>query len=249
MDFPIRPHYLSRLWQYILRFFMPWACAGCRTALAELEDVGFCGRCWLSIPRLETLVCRLCGVPLKDGGRICFSCRNDPSSILIRAAVTYTGIIPDAIYRFKYAGRRSMADSLSLLMASAFERYPELQPVDLLLPVPLHPKNEHVRGYNQAALLAQCLSRRIRIPSNGKTLIRLRRTRPQFKLGRPSRRSNLKEAFGLHPNAQAASTLRKRTVLLIDDICTTGTTLTECARLLRGTGAAEVKALVLARDL
>src|SRR6266480_1251326 len=114
----------SHVAKVVLRFFLPWACAGCRTPLASADDSGFCGRCWLAIPRIQGWVCRFCGVPLKDGGTTCFFCHDTPSKIMIRAATTYTGVMPWAIHRFKYAGRKSLARSWVVLMAQAWERYP-----------------------------------------------------------------------------------------------------------------------------
>lgn len=163
--------------------------------------------------------------------------------------MTYNGPIPQAIYRFKYAGRRTLADPFAVLLSGAFDRYFEFQPVDGLVAVPLHRRNQSLRGYNQASLLAQALSRRIGVPVADDLLARVRPTRPQFRLTRAERQENLRGAFRLHPRRMGASSIKGRSFLLIDDICTTGATLAGCARRLRQAGAARVAALVLARDL
>ncbi len=230
----------------ILRFFLPWACAGCRKPLETLEDSGFCGRCWLSIPRIEGLVCQACGLPLRDGGELCFPCHNEPPSLQIRAAALYRHPLQNAIHRFKYRGRKSLSPLFRLLMESAWNHYPELRDVELLVPIPLHRTTAHDRGYNQAELLAQGLSSITALPVKN-LLLRTRKTTPQFRLSKPKRLANLQSAFSLHPAADLTSTKRKH-VLLIDDVCTTGATLMECAKVLKQADIGSVKALVLSRD-
>src|SRR5205823_1098665 len=117
---------------HVLRFFLPWACAGCRTPLSTLDDTGFCGRCWLRLPRIQGWVCQYCGTPLNDGGNLCFQCRQQPTKIIVRAATTYSGSISRAIQRFKYAGRKTLCHSLVVLMHRAWEESPELHGIDAL---------------------------------------------------------------------------------------------------------------------
>src|SRR5579863_5577534 len=114
----------------LMRFFLPWACAGCRRPLVSTEDEGFCGRCWLKIPRIQGWICRFCGIPLKDGGNLCFPCRQSPLKILVRAATLYSGPIPNAVQRFKYAGRKTLCRPFLTLMQQAWEHYPEIQTID-----------------------------------------------------------------------------------------------------------------------
>jgi len=230
----------------ILRFFLPWACAGCRGALSSLEDEGFCGRCWLSLRRITGLICSRCGLPLKEGGSLCFRCRTDAPSLRIRAAVEYRGVIPPAIHRFKYGGRKTLMRSFGVLLRSAWDHWPELRASQVLIPVPLHPRNQRQRGYNQAALLAQALSEWSDRPMLDSLLVRSRMTAAQFKLTRVQRLANLHRAFTIQ--RVIPEDLRTKSFLLIDDICTTGATLQECAKALRRAGARQVQGLVLARD-
>jgi len=230
----------------ILRFFLPWACAGCRTPLESAEDSGFCGRCWLAIPRIEGCVCRFCGVPLKDGGNLCFSCRETPAKILVRSAARFAGPLQNAIHRFKYTGRKSLTPCFQLLMNYAWEQYPELHAADALVPVPLHPTSLRDRGYNQAGLLAEALGKAIQKPVWSDILVRARRTPPQARLRKASRLTNIQGAFAVSGRGPS---LKGLNILLIDDVCTTGATLEECARTLKRRNAAQVKALVLAQDI
>lgn len=217
-------------------------------ALPSLDDSGFCGRCWLAIPRIEGLICRTCGVPLKDGGGFCYSCRHHVG-LTVRASVEYRGVIRAAVARYKYAGRKSLASSLGALLCRSWDRYPELHGAQNLVPVPLHTRNEKRRGYNQAELLAFRLSSYTKLPVLP-LLVRTRVTRSQVELGRLQRAENVRSAFALHPYAAAKRDVWKgRSFLLIDDVCTTTSTLGECARVLLRAGAGSAKALVLARDL
>jgi len=228
-----------------LRFFLPWACAGCRTALSGLDDEGFCGLCWLKLPRIQGIVCRRCGLPLKDGGSRCFGCRRHPPPLLIRAALQYRGCVPGALYRFKYFGRQTLAAPFSRVMAAAWRGYPELSGPRLLLPVPLSCAGQRRRGFNQAFLLARELGKIIALPVL-QGLIRARATAPQYRLGKEQRRKNILGAFAVSPDEGAG--VKGNSILLIDDVCTTASTLAECAFVLRRAGAARVQALVLARD-
>jgi len=222
---------------------------GCRGALPGIEDAGFCGRCWLSVPRIQGLICRRCGIPLPDGGASCYSCRQSAPGLTIRAAVEYRGVIPPAVYRFKYLGRRSLDRPLGALLRFAWGLYPDLRGIEGIVPVPLFERRERIRGYNQAELLANQLSAGVRRPV-ASLLVRTRATASQTALTRSGRRENVRSAFAIHPAAAArCDVLRGRSFLLIDDVCTTASTLCECAGILRRAGARSVKALVLARDL
>jgi competence protein ComFC len=240
---------VHRITQVLLRFFLPWACASCRVPLASLEDHGFCGRCWLALPRIEGIICHRCGLPLKDGGTLCYSCRQAPPPLKIRAAVEFRGVIPPAVYRFKYRGRKSLAAPFASMLRYAWEHSPELHGIHGIIPVPLYTKNERIRGYNQADLLARELAGIIARPVIP-ILTRVRKTDSQVNLNRQKRQLNLRNAFRLNPTAvRHLDLLRGKSFLLIDDVCTTTTTLGECAKVLHKAGIRSVHALVLARDL
>lgn len=158
---------MEKLLQYVLAFFLPWACAGCKRSLGTVEDTGYCAACWLRLPRLNTWICRACGIPLPEGGGYCFRCRTDPTPLLVRAAAAFQGPIASGLHRFKYAGRQSLGRAFSLLLRYAWTQYPELQACQVLVPVPLHPRQARQRGYNQAQILAESLSPLIGRPVAG----------------------------------------------------------------------------------
>lgn len=155
-----------------------------------------------------------------------------------RAAYLYGGPIAEAIRRLKYEGRTELAEPLGARLVEVARAV--AGEVDAVVPVPLHPERLRERGFNQAALLARPVARALAVPLVTSALRRVRETRPQASLGVGARGSNVRGAFG------GRGTCPPR-VLLIDDVRTTGATITECALSLRRRGVERVHALVLAR--
>jgi len=156
------------------------------------------------------------------------------------AVFEYGGAVATAIVRFKYAGRSDLAPRFSGIMAAAAALVaPE---VDLVVPVPLHPRRLVERGFDQAALLGAPIARRLGIEHAPRALLRTRATPPQASLDRTARSANVAQAF----RCSAPRRIVGRRVLLVDDVRTTGATLSACAEALRNAGAADVRTLVLA---
>lgn len=158
----------------------------------------------------------------------------------IRSVLLFEGPARAAIHYFKYRQAQELAKPLGGLLAEYWLSHP-IQ-VDLIVPVPLHPSRLRVRGYNQAALLAQQLGQRAGLPVDEGALRRIRATASQMRLDARQRRQNVRGAFRC-PDGR----VRGQQVLLIDDVCTTGATLEACADALRAGGAKAVWALTLAR--
>jgi ComF family protein len=154
------------------------------------------------------------------------------------AAAEYAGPLREAIHRFKYQGQTAGAPALAALLEPRLRLV--LTPGALLAPVALHARRERERGYNQAALLAGELARALGAELDAHALRRIRATRPQYTLTARERAGNLQGAF------QAGPACAGRTIVLIDDICTTGATLRAAAGAARDAGAAQVYAAVLA---
>ena len=162
------------------------------------------------------------------------------------SAGRYEGTLREIIHAFKYEGRRSLADPLGRMVRDAGSAI--LQGCDCVVPVPLHPWRRMRRGFNQARDLAKRLERPV---VDG--LWRIRPTRSQMALNANARRSNVRGAFVVSPFACGARLygvrsplLEDRSVVLVDDVRTTGATLDECAKVLLVAGAREVKALTVA---
>jgi ComF family protein len=148
------------------------------------------------------------------------------------------------VHAFKFRGLPSAARAAGAAMAREMARRPGLSDFDALVPVPLHPRRERQRGYNQAEILAREIGAATGLPIL--TLLERRRwAAPSWRLGRLGRRTALSGAFTLRAGCEKSTEGRR--LLLIDDICATGTTLEECARALREAGAGDVAGWVFAR--
>jgi competence protein ComFC len=175
---------------------------------------------------------------------LCSSCRRRaPGFDYARSAARYEDVVREALHAFKFRGRRALAAPLGDLLVEAMEGWLPVGVPALLLPVPLHPRRERERGFNQASLLAWRVGRAWQCPVRDDVLVRAVATHSQTELDAPARRANVRDAFRLRRPELIAG----RHVLLVDDILTTGATLSECARCLREGGAAVVGALTVAR--
>jgi ComF family protein len=166
----------------------------------------------------------------------------DPDFDVARAVFSYEGPVVPLIKAFKFEGEYFLGP---LLLKDAFASgwMPvELKDVDVVAPVPLHPRRERERGYDQAALLAGSLARALGVPARRRALRRVRYTDQQALLPSRARWENVRGAF--EPGPHAVEGLK---VLLVDDVMTTGATASECARVLKKAGAAGVSVLTLAR--
>ncbi|GAB4526541.1 MAG: hypothetical protein Kow0063_00920 [Anaerolineae bacterium] len=148
-----------------------------------------------------------------------------------------------AIHLFKYRNQHAIAPVLAGLMADFWHANP--LPADLLIPVPLHPARQRERGYNQADLLARALGDMINLPVITAGFKRVRHTQPQMSLGAADRRDNVQDAFAYLPRAD--NEVSGQQVVLIDDVCTTGSTMEACSLALKAAGASVVWGFTLAR--
>lgn len=220
-----------------LDFLFPPRCVGCGRVGAWL-----CADCLAQIPRVKPPFCTRCGDAVTAPG-LCARCQVAPLEIdRIRSAVYFKGTLRQAMHWLKYRGRTVLAVPLGGLMAEYWKQHPT--PADVLVPVPLHTDRLRARGYNQAALLAREMARRVGLMVEEQTLVRCRSTSSQVKLNAQQRKQNVHGAFTCSGDGLAG-----KQVLLIDDVCTTGATLEACAIALRAGGARQVQALTLARAL
>lgn len=157
------------------------------------------------------------------------------------AVFEYGGAMATAIGRLKYGDRADLGTRLGRTMLPAAERL--LGRVDVVVPVPLHPRRLAERGYNQAALLSRPVTRALGARSAPRALVRQRDTPRQALLGRAERLVNVRQAFAVSDRAS----IQGARVLLVDDVRTTGATLDACAMALEAAGARDVLELVLAR--
>ena len=223
-------------YRWLLDLCLPPCCVVCGKVERWL-----CDSCASQIPFLGANICPRCGRPWSAKG-VCRNCLVAPLSIApVRSAYLYDGPIRDAIHAYKFRGARTLCTLLAQQMVLAWASYSMLS--DVLIPVPLHPKREQQRGYNQAALLATELGRGINVPVVNDELVRTRNTASQTHLNREERLHNVAGAFVCKTKGRFAG-IR---VTLIDDVATTGATLDACALALLAYGADKVGAFTLAR--
>jgi ComF family protein len=199
-------------------------------------------------------VCWACGERLlsPDAGeqRLCLECtRLTPPFRRAVAYGSYEGGLRDLIHLLKYERMRSAAPVLGRMLAEAVSvLLPEFGPAVLVLPVPLHESKQRQRGFNQSELIARAMLKQVagvRLGIETTLLVRRRATDSQIGLSRAQRHANLRGAFSITRSDAVAG----RDILLVDDVFTTGTTVTECARVLRRAGAGEVWVATVARVL
>jgi len=156
-----------------------------------------------------------------------------------RSAGLYEGTLLEAIHLLKYRGRTSLVRPLASILAGTID----CTGYDIITPVPLHRRRLQERGFNQSLLLARCLAKESHLSLDYVNLRRIRATAPQTGLRGRERTSNVKRAFSVKNSVPFAG----KRVLLVDDVYTTGATVTECSQALKAAGAREVGVLTLAR--
>lgn len=224
------------LYRYVLDIFLPPCCVVCNKV-----ETWLCDDCLQEISLFKAPICPQCGRPL-SGNQVCRVCNVMPLRAKpIRSAFLFEGHVRDIIHALKYRGATNIVQVLSGKLATAW-KYHGMES-DVFVPVPLHPNRELKRGYNQAVVIADVLSRELHIPVAKQALVRTRNTASQTKLNRQERQKNVDGAFLC---TESTGIIDKR-ITLVDDVATTGATLDACAATLLDNGAKSVNAFTLAR--
>jgi competence protein ComFC len=229
----------------IASLIYPPTCTICLASVGLREHL--CAGCEAKLSRIVAPFCSKCSEPFDGAITTTFSCANCAHrKLYFDAAVSAyrsRGIARHVILNFKYGKQIHLARLVGRWLIAAFDD-PRLgqRSFDAIVPVPLHPARQRERGFNQATLLAEQIGRHLGV-SVRPALQRVRFTTTQTAFDRAERIQNLRHAFRLRRNAD----VRGLDVLLIDDVLTTGSTLSECARVLKENGARSVFAATAAR--
>ena len=233
---------IRRYGSALLDLVYPRRCEGCEASLAfgrEAEERWLCDECIRALPRIVPPFCKVCGEPYDGAITEAFRCANceDLKLRFDFAVAAYRGddLVRELIHRFKYNKQQHLSGLLGALLARTLEDA-RLSPIQgsiaALIPVPLFHARQREREYNQAWELCVELSERVRIPALN-ALKRVRPTIAQASLTRTQRTQNLRGAFHVRSSILRSGMLKGKTVLLVDDVLTTGSTASECARMLR----------------
>ena len=236
---------MFRVGQKLSDFFLPALCTACSSPVGGHENL--CAECWKDIDFICAPYCDVLGIPLPydPGGPVLSAAAlaNKPVYDRARAVARYSGVIRKLIHALKYSDRHDGWRLYGRWMKKAADDL--LAGTDILIPVPLNRRRLWSRRFNQAALLADALSRETALPSEPMILVRSRSTRSQVGLTLAQRRRNVSGAFLIRKKWR--TNIKGAKILLVDDVITTGATADACAHTLKKAGAARVDIVALAR--
>ncbi|MEG1612550.1 MAG: ComF family protein [Clostridia bacterium] len=212
-------------------------CVNCGAELVSSTRFSLCAKCMSELPRVGNHKCLTCGVEINNEAQYCINCmNNDHFFEMNRSPLKYEGIGVSLIKKFKFGNKQYIADELAKMMCD--EYFEANFSCDVVVAVPMSEMELRERGYNQSSLLAKAISARLNLPYT-ETLLKVRDTSDQKHLKGRDRRDNLKGVFYVADN----SMIKGKTVLLIDDVFTTGATINECSRTLKKHSARSVYSL------
>lgn len=241
---------IGALWEALLEFVFPSNiyCISCGKPIDSDAPYSLCGACLRELHWADRWTCQKCGKPLTPNATelLCRDCTEGERQFeKAYSCVLYGTAEREIIHRFKYNERTYYGEPLAKLMQERLIH--EAWKEDLILPVPMYKGKERRRGYNQAALLAKSLSKKRGTPFRSDLLIRRRDSVPMSKLNAVERRENSKNLFRITPGK--GTLLRGKTILLVDDVYTTGSTMEACSAVLKAEGVKEIYCITFAAGL
>jgi ComF family protein len=238
------PRVLDKILPGLFDLVFPRNCILCRGFHPATADDPLCPACFSRIAFNHPPFCVKCSRPLAaytDEG-LCADCRRlMPAFDRAWAATLYTGPMAELIPRYKFHHKTALRKTFVAIIRHFLKRYEIALTADIILPVPLHPARLRERGYNQSALIAESLAGALGIPPALNGLERVRHTPRQSELGQKDRFTNIRGAFRMKPSSEFTG----KSVILVDDLLTTGATASEAAKTLKDAGAAEITVIAL----
>ncbi len=230
----------------IINLFYPALCRACSKKINEF-DRNICDDCAKKIKERLPPFCVKCGRQLKGSPELiamCPDCKED-KLYFDRAwsACCYDGLLKDLIHDFKYKKITSLSTDFTALIINFMKKHIIGKDCQIILSIPMHPNRLFRREINHADILARGLGKNLGISYSTNTLRKMKNTPLQSKLKRQERIKNLSSSFSLKDN----SIVRNKNIILVDDLFTTGSTVNECSRLLKNSGAKYVEVVTLAR--
>lgn len=211
------------------------------------QEGAFCNSCWQKLQFITEPKCKICSYPFEfeiEENMLCAGClRKKPAYDKAFCAFIYNDIMRQVIAKFKYRDNAYLSKKLAQILYHRFGK--ELQEIDIIAAVPLHTKRLRKRKFNQSLMLAKTLATLSNITLNPHLIIRKKNTIAQAGLSKKERENNLRNAFEINKDYQKL--INHKTILLIDDVMTTGATLENCTKTLKKNGASQVYVLTIAK--
>jgi ComF family protein len=237
---------LRDLFLGLIDLIYPACCILCKITLTPVEKPHrLCFACQNKLKKNHPPFCRKCSRPLENPKHaFCLTCQEVALKFENAwGTFLYNETMQKLLHLFKYGHKSSLRFFFVDHMTAFIREYHiDLSEIDLIVPIPLHPTRRRERGYNQSQILAEMLSQDLKIPILAENLIRIRHTPNQARLTQKERWTNLEAAFKINNSNR----FRDKSILLIDDLYTTGATVSQVSGLLKTAGAREVKVLTLA---
>lgn len=236
-----------KIMDFLIDIVFPRRCPVCHDIVKDRGEL-ICRDCEGELNYVKGMHCMKCGKPIKNPERLyCFDCeKREMGFDENRAVFIYDDVMRKSIYRFKYGGRREYAKFYAQQINKELGRKIKKWNPEVIIPIPLHKSKYKKRGYNQTLLIAKELSHLLNIPVDDKVLIRTKKTEIQKNLSSSERSANLKNAFKMRPNK-----VQYISAMLVDDIYTTGATMSNAASALKDKGVQHVfcVSLSIGRDI
>lgn len=232
--------YVYKIYRFMLELVFPRRCPVCDKIVRPFGEL-ICPLCRNRIHYIKEPKCKQCGKGLvSEEKEYCFDCTNKLHFYKSGLALYEYMSVKSSIYRFKYQGRCEYADFYGNDIAQKLGKEIRKWKADILVPVPIHYTKRNIRGYNQAELIANVLGKQLSIPVNTKCIKRFKKTVPQKELDDKARGNNLKKAFKICEND-----VKLKSIIIIDDIYTTGSTIDAIAKEFQKKGKYEIYYIAL----
>lgn len=235
---------LQRIKEIIKEMFFPSKikCIICQEEMFKDNKYCVCEECFTNLPFNGDKVCNKCGMKIDDDGEYCLSCKQHIRKPYEKAFAPfeYKNEIIRLIHKLKYSNAKWLAPFISEFLIDCFLK--QNINVDLIIPIPLNCKRLKERGYNQAEIICEKFASELNIEIDNKSLIRKRYTQTQTNLTKKERKNNLENAFEVVDKSK----IKDKTILLVDDVFTTGATMEEACRTLKKAKCAKIYCLTIA---